>query len=218
MKSNMQIRIKDQTLELLSHKAFYWKEEKTIVLSDLHLGKVSYFRKEGIPVPSAGIDKNFSRLDQLLNTYNVERMIFTGDLFHGKENEEWNLFRTWRRNHSSVQMDIAMGNHDELSPSHYKDIYISVSECDLVIPPFTFCHHPKKEPVPGSYFISGHVHPVFSIHGMASQSVRLPCFYFGKYQAILPSFGYFTGGYEIRRQNGDRIYVVVENSVLEVGK
>src|SRR5690242_10015167 len=136
----MQIKIKGQTLLLLPEKAIYWEEEQTLIISDLHLGKVSYFRKEGIPVPSGGIDKNFNRLNHLLSHYDVRRIIFTGDLFHGKENKEWELFKSWRKDFPDIRMDIVMGNHDLLSASHYSGASVAVSNCDLRISPFTFCH------------------------------------------------------------------------------
>jgi DNA ligase-associated metallophosphoesterase len=216
MNKIIRIRVKGQNLQLLPQKAIYWEEEKALIISDLHLGKITYFRKEGVPVPANGVEKNFIRLSELMREYNVQRIIFTGDLFHGKENDEWNLFREWRKNHSSADMDIVMGNHDHVSRSSLENVAMVVNECELTIPPFTFCHHPQDVISFDKYFISGHIHPVFSVQGLANQSVRLPCFYFGRMQAILPSFGYFTGGYEIKRHPGDMVYLVLDNSVVEV--
>jgi uncharacterized protein len=113
-------------------------------------------------------------------------------------------------------MDIVMGNHDKIPASKFRSNAIDVNDCDLMIPPFTFCHHPQEGIVFDKYFVSGHIHPVFCIQGMANQSVRLPCFYFSKTQAVLPSFGYFTGGFEIKRKPGDQVYLVMENSIVEV--
>ena len=31
--------------------AIFWKEKNTLLLADIHLGKVGHFRKSGIPVP-----------------------------------------------------------------------------------------------------------------------------------------------------------------------
>lgn len=216
MNSSIRIKIKNQNLRLLPQKAIYWEEEKALIISDLHLGKITFFRKEGVPVPSNGIEKNFNRLTQLMHEYEIERVIFTGDLFHGKENDEWKLFTEWRKEFSSVGMDIVMGNHDQVPRNNFRDLSIAVNDCSLVIPPFTFCHHPQDEISFEKYFICGHIHPVFSIQGLANQNVRLPCFHFGKMQAVLPSFGYFTGGFEVKRKPGDQVYLVMDNSVVEV--
>jgi metallophosphoesterase superfamily enzyme len=46
--------------------------------------------------------------------------------------------------------------------------------------------------------------------------LRLPCFYLEHHKnlLILPSFGEFTGGYEVELKQNATAYVVVENSVL----
>ena len=57
----MEIKIEGQTLKLFSEKAICWVEEKTLIISDLHLGKIAHFRKEGIAIPSTAIKNNFER-------------------------------------------------------------------------------------------------------------------------------------------------------------
>jgi hypothetical protein len=42
------------------------------------------------------------------------------------------------------------------------------------------------------------------------------CFYFGKKQGLLPAFGVFTGLGEVQCLEGDRVFVVAEDAVLEV--
>ena len=39
-----------QDLVLLPQKAIYWKQEKTLIAADVHMGKVGHFRKAGIAV------------------------------------------------------------------------------------------------------------------------------------------------------------------------
>ncbi|MHB1176840.1 MAG: hypothetical protein ACYCZO_00750 [Daejeonella sp.] len=41
----------DQTLLLLPEKAILGQEEKTLIIADIHLGKVGHFRKAGIGIP-----------------------------------------------------------------------------------------------------------------------------------------------------------------------
>ena len=122
----------------------------------------------------------------------------------------------WRKDHSSVEMEMVMGKHDLISKSQFENASMTVNDCELTIGPFTFCHHPQEGISFDKYFICGHIHPVFSVQGLANQNVRLPCFYFGRMQAILPSFGYFTGGFEVKRKPGDQVYLVLDNSVVEV--
>ena len=216
MSISIRIRIKNQNLRLLPQKALYWEEEKTLIISNLHLGKITHIRHEGIPVPSNSIERNFNRLTQLMNELEVNRIIFTGDLYHGKENEEWKIFSDWRKEHPSVEMNMVMSKNDISPRINYKNLSIEVSDCTLQINPFTFCHHPQSEISFDQYFICGHIHPVFSVQGLSSGNVKLPCFHFGKMEAILPSFGYSTDSHEIKRKPGDQVYLVMDNSVVEV--
>jgi metallophosphoesterase superfamily enzyme len=76
----MELRIKNNTFLLLPQKAIYWKEQKTILVSDLHIGKISHFRKAGIPVPQEGSQNNFKRLDEIIVTQ-IPRIFFLSVIF-----------------------------------------------------------------------------------------------------------------------------------------
>lgn len=212
----MQIQIKNNTFQLLAQKAILWEDENTLLLSDLHIGKISHFRKEGIPVPLKGLHENFKRLDEIMETNFVQKIIFIGDLFHSTLNNEWRTFCDWREKYKEVEMDIVMGNHDSFPVSFYTEICLNVHKTDLTIGPFTFAHHPREGFHDEEYVISGHVHPVIRLNGLANQSLRFPCFYFGEQQAILPSFGYFTGGYYIKPEENDRVVAVVNKTLIEI--
>ena len=41
----------NQTFLLSAQRTVFWEEEKTLILSDLHLGKSGHFRKSGIAIP-----------------------------------------------------------------------------------------------------------------------------------------------------------------------
>ena len=48
----MDIEILDEQFDLYPQKAIFWRTQHTLLLSDLHLGKINHFRKAGIPVPA----------------------------------------------------------------------------------------------------------------------------------------------------------------------
>src|SRR4051812_42331128 len=100
----MLIEIRNLHFRLLPQKAIYWEEEKTLLVSDLHLGKIMHFRKEGIAIPAIALENNFKRLDEIVLTNNVLRIIFLGDLFHNSLNTEWQTFRRWRNKYQSMEM------------------------------------------------------------------------------------------------------------------
>jgi DNA ligase-associated metallophosphoesterase len=212
----VEIIIKNNVLTLLPQKAIFWQKEKTLVISDLHLGKISHFRREGIAVPQQALQNNFARLDEIMLAQNPSRVIFTGDLFHSVLNDEWMQFSAWRKKYHAVEMHLVMGNHDKLSAGHYEKLPLHMHQTELLMEPFLFSHHPKKNFSENEYVISGHIHPVFKLRGIASQRLVFPCFYFAKEQAVMPSFGYFTGGFEIDPEDGSRVIIVVKGNLKEV--
>lgn len=212
----MELKIRNNTFVLLTQKALYWKERDILLISDLHIGKIAHFRKAGIAVPQAGIQQNFSRLDEVIATTNASHILFVGDLFHSDVNQEWNQFCTWRKQYSNVSMDIVLGNHDRLPDNFCNDFQITIHPLELSIDGFTFTHYPREEFSEGEYVISGHVHPVISLSGLARQHITAPCFYFGTQQAILPSFGYFTGGHAINIQKTDSVVAIVKDTLVPV--
>lgn len=209
----MLIDIRGHHFDLLPQKAIYWQETKALLIADLHLGKVTHFRKHGIAIPQGAVKRNIQVLKELIHSNDVERMILLGDIFHNDQNMEWDLFTSWRNEFSHIDIIALLGNHDKLpydvmrdASMHLGDIYQESG--------FTFRHHPS-ETAEDNFAFCGHIHPVFSLHSRV-QSLRLPCFVFDPYQMILPSFGVFTGGFSVEARPQRGIFVVVENKVLKV--
>lgn len=212
----MELRIRNNTFVLLPQKAIYWKEQRTILISDLHIGKISHFRKAGIALPHEAAQNNFNRLDEIIANTNPTNILFVGDLFHSDVNQEWDQFCQWRKQYATLKMDIVLGNHDRLPENFCDEFQIDIYPTELVVGPFTFAHHPREEFKEDEYVISGHVHPVVYLRGLARQSTTVPCFYFGVQQAILPSFGYFTGGYAIDVNEHDTVIAVAQNKLFAI--
>ena len=87
----------------------------------------------------------------------------------------------------------------------------------LLIGPFLMLHHPltgKALENPEGYVFCGHIHPGVNMMGRGRQSITLPCFAFGERQAILPSFGKFTGKVAVRSLKTDRVFAVLKDKVL----
>ncbi|MFM1897944.1 MAG: hypothetical protein RL577_184, partial [Bacteroidota bacterium] len=64
--------------------------------------------------------------------------------------------------------------------------------------------------------ICGHLHPVYSLRGKGRQSLRLPCFWLNKQRLVLPAFSSLAGGYNIKPENGEKLYISDGKSVWEV--
>lgn len=211
----MEIEIRGNMFLLLSQKAAFWKEAKTLLIGDLHLGKITHFRKEGIAAPSVASHNNLVRLEEMVQATKAERIIFLGDLFHNKYNQEWDRFAEWRKKYPGIEMLIVLGNHDILPRNLFLQSDM-VCHSFLNEEDFIFAHHPVDEAVKDKFIFCGHIHPVYCLRSSGRQSIKLPCFIHDPYQMILPSFGIFTGGYEMELIRNRKIYVIAGDKVIGV--
>jgi len=207
-----------QDLLLLPQKAIYWQQERALIVADVHLGKVGHFRKAGIAVPRDMEQNDLAVLSDLIDEHHPEKILFLGDLFHSDKNADWDWLVLWRSHFPKLEMILIKGNHDIIHERHYIDLNFTVLN-ELLTGPFLMLHHPLNEDelqtAPG-YVFCGHIHPGVSLSGRARQHITLPCFAFGNQQAVLPSFGKFTGKVAIRDMRTDRIFAVVQNKVMAI--
>ena len=197
-------------------KAVFWEEEQTLLLADLHLGKASHFRKAGIGVPGQVEQDNLLRLHLLLKEFEPQKVLFLGDLFHSDHNRNWEEFGQFIESHPEVSFELVPGNHDILSDHHYQRYGLVLHPEHYEVGPFCFCHDPEDAGDSGLYHLSGHLHPGVRMLGKGRQGLRLPCFYFGVEQGILPAFGRFTGYATVRPKKSDKVFVIVEEQVWDV--
>lgn len=188
----------------------YWVEKSFLFISDVHLGKISHFRKYGAAVPREAISKNFDLLDRTITFFKPKKMYFLGDLFHSYLNNEWIPFEAWVKR-TSLKMILISGNHDLISPLKFATLGIQVLP-ESIINKFLFTHIPEERS--GCFNIAGHIHPAVRLRGSARQGLRLPCFFRSQHQLILPAFGEFTGTYTLKPKENDTVYCITENEVF----
>ena len=191
-----------------------WQNESTLLVADLHLGKITHFRKAGIAVPAAAKQENLSRLSEILLNYAIRRVIILGDLFHSHYNDTWLDFKHFIAQFSEIDFVLVMGNHDILEAQQYQATNLEIVPEGLMEAEFIFTHHPYIHDK--AYNLCGHIHPAVRLQGSSKQSVTLPCFLFSKNQAILPSFGTFTGSARIEPKEDDAIYAIADREVIKV--
>ena len=192
--------------------AIFWKEKNTLLLADIHLGKVGHFRKSGIPVPRKVEGVFYDKISKLKNSLNFSQIIFLGDLFHSSLNNEWFLFENWVKK-SVLKIILIKGNHDIIPKLKFQQVGIKTYN-DLKIEKFLFTHHPKK--INDHFVFSGHIHPGVRLAGKGKQIMKFPCFIYNKDQIILPSFGGFTGMHLPKIKNDDQVFVITNKEVIEV--
>lgn len=217
MISGYQFQHLNEVLTLLPQGAIYWKKMQALLLSDLHLGKSSHFRKEGIPVPKELKDLELDRLEKLLSLFPVKSVYLLGDLFHSVHNPEWDEFVFWMARHRKVAFYLVKGNHDILPGEFYQQAAFAGVDKVMQLGPFTLIHDPADALDEQRYYLAGHVHPSILLKGgNRSGSLRLNCFFFTEKVGILPAFGRFTGSAVLRKTKKDKVFAIVEDKVVRI--
>jgi DNA ligase-associated metallophosphoesterase len=203
----------DQTLELLPGKAVLLPD-RTLVVADLHLGKATAFQAKGLAIPEGDSYADLIRLGTICEQVRATRIVINGDLFHspaGLSTEIERLLESWI---STIRLpvELVLGNHDRKLP-RLPDWLTAVhaiehSGVHLV-------HDPADAPE-GVPVVAAHWHPVAKIADGKRTSLRLPCFLLRRNMLVLPSFGSFTGGAIVDREEGDRLFVAPGDRVIEV--
>jgi uncharacterized protein len=208
--------INNQLFWLSPNRSIYWEAEQALILSDVHLGKTTHFRKAGIAIPMQVFKNDMHRLVADIQFFNPKKIIIVGDLFHSIANNENDFFIKWRNDFLHIQIILVQGNHDILSDSWYANATISVVKNTLTMGSIAFQHNYENDSdTNGIYTFSGHIHPGVNLKGAGRQSLQFPCFYFTNSYCLLPAFGIFTGLAIITPNKMDTIYAIVENEVIK---
>ncbi|MGO4772223.1 ligase-associated DNA damage response endonuclease PdeM [Flavobacterium sp. W22_SRS_FK3] len=208
----MNIIINNQDFILHQSGAVFWEKKKMLLISDVHLGKVTHFRKHGIGIPKDAIFENFNRLKTVFELFDSETVVFLGDLFHSKINTEWGLFVNWIKENPQ-KIILVEGNHDIIDKQNYAKLNIEIYN-ELEIDNFLLTHHPiEKE---GFFNFCGHIHPAIKLKGLARQFLVLPCFFLKPNQLIFPAFGEFTGNSYLTPSENDKVYAITKEGIIEV--
>lgn len=208
----MEIIIKKNHFTLHCSGAIFWKEKNTVLISDVHLGKIAHFRKHGLAIPVQAIPENFKRMDEVLDLFEPEKIIFLGDLFHSKINKEWDLFAHWVKG-ISQEILLVEGNHDIIDKQNYAHLNIMIHN-KLLIDDFLLTHHPIE--TDNFFNFCGHIHPGIKLKDVGRQALKLACFFKKEKQLIVPAFGEFTGQFYLKPQEHDEVYAIANTEVIRV--
>lgn len=174
----------------------YWPEQNCLIVSDLHLEKGSSFATRGRLIPPYDTVATLNLLQQRLDYWQPNTVISLGDSFHDAQAAE----RIPPQYHSQLQSMMSgrdwiwiRGNHDPLAPANLD----GQDATELTIGPIIFRHEPETGNSPGE--IAGHLHPAAKIV-RRGKSIRRRCFVGDGTRLIMPSFGTFTGGLNIRHE------------------
>jgi len=209
------LTILDHSLVLLPEKAIYLETLKALLVSDVHLGKSETFQSVGVPIPNSINQVTLNRLSKLCLQHKLEYVFILGDLFHSRSALVPEVLDPWFQFVESINASVQLivGNHDRALVPKLEQLAITCILDTFQIDNLILSHEPVTQP--NHLNICGHIHPCLRIKSKLD-NLRLPCFYLDQVQnlLILPSFGEFTGGYDIDLKGNVVAYAIVENQVI----
>ena len=193
----------------------------TLLVADVHLGKVETFRRLGVPVPEGASHATLARLSELVARTQPRRVVFLGDLIHARLQQAHPLFdvlASWRHAHSSLEVVLVRGNHDRAAGELPARCGIDSVDEGERLGRLALRHELAQEPPTvemDGFAVAGHWHPVVTLSGRADR-LRLRCFWARPFGLLLPAFGDFTGGHPIRPTPDDQIYALTGERVVRL--
>ncbi|MEM8502648.1 MAG: ligase-associated DNA damage response endonuclease PdeM [Cyanobacteria bacterium P01_D01_bin.1] len=214
LRSN-EIQLFGLRLRLLDDKALYLPDAQALLVSDVHLGKAETFQSLGIPIASRMNEENLERLRSLCRQTQANNLFILGDLFHSPQSLVPDVLVSWDTflQEISAKTTLIVGNHDRKLVSALPPLSMDCQVDAVEMGPLLLSHEPELRHH-SALNICGHIHPVIRLRSR-TDSLRLPCFFVEHRQRrmTLPSFGEFTGGYEVELCQSDCAYVVCEGSI-----
>jgi DNA ligase-associated metallophosphoesterase len=197
-----------------SRAVLFWPKYKSLILSDLHFGKATHFRKMGVNVPQKIFKEDLIKLIDCISFYNPQDIIIVGDLFHSHKNSEIEIFKEWRLQNLNIKFNLIGGNHDVYTKHLLEDIGLHYFN-ELIVDDIVFVHDEKDNKKNVHYFtIAGHWHPAVKISGKAKQNLVFPCFYLEENKLILPAFSKFSGFFVQEKSKKNKIIALVNNKLV----
>jgi uncharacterized protein len=212
------IDLQGESAVLLPERALFWERQETLIVADVHLGKTAAFRAAALPLPGGTTSETLARLTAAVERTGARRLLILGDLLHaraGRAARTLAAVAAWRGRHPDLEILLVRGNHDRGAGDPPDEWRIRCVDEPWREGPFAFRHHPEEDSE--GYVLAGHIHPAVHLTGTGRQSATLPAFLFRDRLGLLPAFGGFTGGARVRPRRGDRVFVLADGEVVEVG-
>jgi len=174
--------------------ALWLAAARALIVADLHLEKGSSYAGRGQLLPPYDTRETLNRLEAEVAVLTPDVLVFLGDSFHDGDGEARLTAEDAARVAalaSGRTLIWVVGNHDAEGPRHLPGEVVA----GLALPGLTLVHEPA--PLAATGEVAGHLHPCARVKGR-SGSVRRRCFVTDGERLILPAFGAYAGGLNIR--------------------
>jgi DNA ligase-associated metallophosphoesterase len=176
--------------------ALWWPERRILAVADLHLEKGSSLARQGHLLPPYDTRATLARLAEAIARRRPARVIALGDSFHDLDGPH-RLANEDREDLSALtgrlEWTWVVGNHDPKLP----DTWGHGTEESVTVGSLVFRHQAEPGIAAGHGEISGHFHPKAAVT-VRSRRITGRCFIGNGQRLILPAFGAFAGGLDVR--------------------
>jgi len=167
---------------------------RTLVAADLHLEKGSAYASKGQMLPPYDTADTLSRLAGEIDALDPALIVLLGDSFHDGAGEgrmaesDSTRIAALARGRRLVWV---VGNHDADGPERLPGDVVE----EIALEGLVFRHEPLSGVQAGE--AAGHLHPCAKVSGRG-RSVRRRCFVTDGARIVLPAFGAYAGGLNVR--------------------
>jgi len=190
----LRTRIGRTEVVLRSSGALWLESARTLVVADLHLEKGSSYAARGQMLPPYDTRETLTRLEAEVEALAPQAVVLLGDTFHDRKSESRLAVDDAARLRalaSGRRLIWVVGNHDADGPQALP----GETADELSIVGLVLRHEPQAGLQPGE--VAGHLHPAAKVSSPRG-SVRRRCFVTDAERAILPAFGAYAGGLNVR--------------------
>jgi len=194
----LKVTINGEACVLRCSGALWVPGQSTLIASDLHLEKGSAFARRGQMLPPYDSPATLAKLEAEIEALAPATVVLLGDSFHDARSverlshEDSRRLRTLAQDRRWVWLE---GNHDLQALAGALDLLSGEVVTTLDIGLLRLIHEPRPGRSDGE--VAGHLHPCATVVAY-SRGVRRPCFVTDGCRAILPAFGAYTGGLDVR--------------------
>lgn len=175
--------------------ALYVPSHDALLIADLHLEKGSSRAHKGVLLPPYDTRAGLLALEAAIMRWQPKQVILLGDSFHdlaGPQRMGADDRALLEKVAGRADFIWLSGNHDPALPADLP----GKQAAEMKLGGMTLRH----EPVAGAHDeIAGHLHPVAAIR-QRGRRLRTRCFVVSASRIILPAFGAYTGGLDIRHE------------------
>lgn len=190
----LSLRVRNTAVVFRPSGALWLAASRTLVVADLHLEKGSAYASRGQLLPPYDTAETLRRLEAEVAALAPAAVVLLGDTFHDRRSED-----RLAPDHAARLAGLAdgrrliwvVGNHDADGPRCLP----GETADEIALEGLDFRHEPQPGPRPGE--VAGHLHPAARVVA-ARGSVRRRCFVTDGERVILPAFGAYAGGLNIR--------------------